>query len=133
MNEQPDLTPDEERLAAAAGGLLRNSADELDAATLSKLNRARQTALSGLPPVRIRRGWQAPAYGTAAVAVLMLGVWVGRSVAPTPTPDNLVVAEDVDVLLDGENLDMMDDLEFYAWLDPDLTDAELQAELETAG
>ena len=131
MNEQPELTPDDERLATAAGGLLRKSADGLDAATLSKLNQARQTALAGLPLVRSRHGWQVPAYGTAAVAVLMVALWVGRSVPPTP--DNPVVAEDVEVLLAGENLEMMDDLEFYAWLDPGLTDAELQAELETLG
>jgi hypothetical protein len=41
--------------------------------------------------------------------------------------------QDLDVLLAGENLEMMEDLEFYAWLDPELSDAELKAELEAAG
>jgi hypothetical protein len=145
MTEQPDLTPDEQQLATAAGNLLRQSADELDAATLSRLNRARQAAVAGLGPAGTRRGWLLPAYSTAAVAMLVVAVWVGRAVGPAPTsaqmsaqtaaeaPDSPVVAQDLDVLLAGENPEMMEDLEFYAWLDPELSNAELQAELETAG
>jgi len=157
MTEQPDLTPDEQRLATVAGDLLHRSADELDAATLSRLNRARQAAVAGLQPAGTRRGWLLPAYSTAAVAILIVAVWVGRAVGPAPTPaqmpgqmpaqtavqtaartavqgpDSPVVAQDLDVLLAGENLEMMEDLEFYAWLDPALSDAELQAELEAAG
>ena len=149
MTEQPDLTPDEQRLATVAGDLLRRSADELDAATLSRLSRARQAAVAGVQPAGTRRGWLLPAYSTAAVAILIVAVWVGRAVGPAPMaaqmpaqtaaqavvqgPESPVVAQDLDVLLAGENLEMMEDLEFYAWLDPSLSDAELQAELEATG
>ncbi len=137
MTKQPDLTPDEQRLAAAAGNLLRQSADELDAATLSRLNLARQAAVAGLQPAGVRRGWLMPAFSSAAVALLLVSVWVGRGVDPVPEPEQTaaspLVAQDLDVLLGDENLEMMEDLEFYAWLDPALSDAELQAELEAAG
>lgn len=141
MSEQPDLTTDEQRLAATAGDLLRRSADELDAATLSRLNRGRQAALAGLRPAGVRRGWLKPAFSSAAVALLFVSVWVGRGVDPGPVPvpvpeqtvANPLVAPDLDVLLGDENLEMMEDLEFYAWLDPALSAAELQAELEAAG
>ncbi|GEM_PF-412867 len=137
MSEQPDLTTDEQRLATAAGDLLRRSADELDAATLSRLNRARQAAVAGLPPAGARPGWLTPAYSAGAVALLVVGVWLGRTGDPGALPDQTaaqpLVAQDLDVLLAGENLEMMEELEFYAWLDPALSDAELQAELEAAG
>ena len=137
MSEQPDLTPDEQRLAAAAGDLLRRSADELDATTRSRLNRGRQAALAGLRPAGARRGWLMPAFGSAAVALVIVSVWLGRGVDPVPAPEqtaaNPLVAQDLDVLLADENLEMMEDLEFDAWLDPVLSDAELQAELEAAG
>lgn len=137
MSEQPDLTTEEQRLAAVAGDLLRRSADELDGATLSRLNRARQAAVDALRPAGARRGWLKPAYSTAAVAILIVSVWVGQAGDPLPAPNqtaaNLVVARDLDVLLAVENLEMMEDLEFYAWFDPARSDAELQAELEAAG
>ena len=133
MTEQPDLTPDEQRLATVAGDLLQRSADELDAVTLSRLNRARQAAVASLRPASTWRGWLLPAYSAAAVAMLIVAIWVGRTVGPAPTPANPAVVQDLDVLLAGENLEMMEDLEFYAWLDPELSDAELQAELEAAG
>ena len=137
MSEQPDLTPDEQRLAAAAGDLLRRSADELDATTRSRLNRGQQAALAGLRPAGARRGWLMPAFSSAAVALLIVSVWVGRGVDPVPAPEqtaaNPLVAQDLDILLGDENLEMMEGLEFYAWLDPALSAAELQAELEAAG
>ena len=78
-----------------------------------------------------------PAFGSAAVALVIVSVWLGRGVDPVPAPEqtaaNPLVAQDLDVLLADENLEMMEDLEFYAWLDPVLSDAELQAELEAAG
>lgn len=132
MNERQDLEPEDERLAAAAGRLLRESADELDAATRARLQRARQAALGAGQPASGRRPrWLAVPVAAAAVAVLVLVV----RLVPEPGATNGTPAEagDLEVLLAGENLEMIEDLEFYAWLDPQLSDAELQAELESAG
>jgi len=132
MNERQDQIPDNERRAAAAGKLLRDSAGELDAATLSRLNRARQAALAaGQPGIRRRPTWLAAAAGATTLAFLVLVV----RLVPGPGPESGVPADagDLDVLLADESLEMMEDLEFYTWLDPELSDAELQAELESAG
>ena len=42
-------------------------------------------------------------------------------------------AADLDLLLATDSLEMLEDLEFYAWLDADRSAAELRAELEAAG
>ena len=41
-------------------------------------------------------------------------------------------AADMELLLADDSLDMLEDLEFYAWLDADVSDAQLGAELESA-
>ena len=38
----------------------------------------------------------------------------------------------MDLLLTDDSLEMLEDLEFYAWLDADLSVAQLGAELESA-
>jgi hypothetical protein len=121
----------DERFERGAGQLLRRSADELDAATLSRLNRARQSALAEFDRQRRRPawlvpGWQ-PALGVAAVAMLAVALWVGRAPGPaTPLPAvpveaaRAVQAVDLEVILADENLELIEDLEFYDWLETDL-------------
>lgn len=112
--------------------LLRQGSGDLDAATLSRLNRARQRALAELgaePGARQehhdrRPVWQ-PALAVAAVGALAVALWVGREPVPAPVPPvpdpALAVAAgqaaDLELVLAGENLDMIEDLEFYNWLD----------------
>lgn len=119
-----------------AGELLRRSADDIDAATASRLNRARQAALADLPRRRRRAPWLVPALSTAAVGALAVGLWLNRGGSPelpaTATPA-VESAADLDLLLATDSLEMLEDLEFYAWLDADRSAAELRAELEAAG
>jgi hypothetical protein len=126
--------PDEE-FAKRAGNLLRRGADGIDAATASRLTRARHAALAS------RAGTAAPALrwlpvlSTAAVGALAVGLWLARE-QPAGEPAAAPVLEtaaDLDLLLAGDNLEMLEDLEFYAWLDAERSAAELRAELESAG
>jgi hypothetical protein len=122
--------------AKAAGELLRRSADDIDGATASRLNRARQAALGEMPGRRAGPGWLVPALSTAAVGALAVGLWLNRSAAPELPAGPATVVEsagDMDLLLAADSLEMLEDLEFYAWLDADLSDSELRAELESAG
>lgn len=66
--------------------LLDESAQTLDAATLSRLNRARQAALALRVPRR-RAGWLFLPAGFAGACALLLavGVWHGRG-GPTAMP-----------------------------------------------
>jgi len=113
----------DERFASEAGRRLRESADGLDAATLSRLNRARQAALAeydarGRPPAWLAGGWQ-PALGAAAVAALAVALWIGRDPA-TPAPAAQEArgdaALDLEVVLADESLELLEDLEFYDWV-----------------
>jgi ferric-dicitrate binding protein FerR (iron transport regulator) len=103
-----------------AQALLDESADNLDAATLSRLNRARQAALAQRRGVPRRWAWSA---ALAGAAVALFGVAVGlhhRFDAPgigTPTTVPLQ-AGDIDFLTsDDDALDLYENLDFYAWLE----------------
>lgn len=124
-----------------AGDLLRQSAAGIDATTASRLNRARQAALAELPRRRQRSPWLLPVLSTAAVGALAVGLWLGQGPGPerpatsstlslAPTIES---AADMELLLAADNLEMLEDLEFYAWLDADLTDAERRAVPGTTG
>jgi len=122
--DKNDLRREEETFAKHIGQTLRNSADELDAATLSRLNRARQVALDTIdqPAVGIfRRNRWLPVGAAAGIAAVILAVWQG----PGTDPDARIVpimsdeAADLELLLDDGDLEMYADLEFFAWLPED--------------
>lgn len=111
---------DRENWIERAQALLDQSADNLDAATLTRLNRARQAALAQ------RRGWPrrwAWSAALAAAAVALFGVAVGlhqRFDAPAiATPGTAPLqAGDIDFLTgDDDALDLYENLDFYAWLE----------------
>jgi hypothetical protein len=106
-----------------ARALLDASAQSLDAATLSRLNRARQAALAQRQ--RKTRAWWLPAAGLAATCALVLAVvaWY-----PHPrggvTPATRAAAADVDVAAADDGIEFYQDLEFYAWLDAQEQDSD---------
>lgn len=129
--QDPDRQDGDEAFARAAGERLRRSADEIDAATASRLNRARQAALGQLPGRRSRPPWLVPALTAAAVCVIAVGLSLDRT--PVPVAPAVESAADMDLLLADDSLEMLEDLEFYAWLDADLSPAELGDELGSEG
>ena len=95
--------------------LFEDSVERLDGRTRSRLTQARHAALDEVRRSRVfRTRWLwAPAGGlvaAAAVAVL-IGVWRGAD--PTSGSPPL---EDLDVVAGTENLDLLEDVEFYTWL-----------------
>ncbi|HEV7491941.1 MAG TPA: DUF3619 family protein [Rhodanobacteraceae bacterium] len=102
-----------------ATALLDWSADNLDAATLSRLNRARQAALAQRRVVTRRWAWSA---ALAGAAVAVFGVAVGlhhRFDTPATNPAAASApAGDIDFLTsDDDALDLYENLDFYAWLE----------------
>lgn len=134
----------DEALAREAGRLLRASAGQLDGATASRLNLARQAALAHLDRAprnethgnearmdRAPRAWWLPAGAATAMAVALLVVvalkpgGIGPGVGdPSPAPlAGLTDPAELElVLANGDNLEMMADLDFYLWLDEALED-----------
>jgi hypothetical protein len=96
--------------------LLDQSADALDAATLSKLTRARHAALAQPR----QRHWQLGLVAVACTAVLALAIGlVGRHSPSTQVPSTATLdAPAIDAIAsDDDTLDLSEDLDFYAWLD----------------
>lgn len=120
MNERPDVSA-EDAFAEKAKQRFDESVQRLDGATQSRLNQSRHAALaelSGGRPVWMQ--W-APATGVAAAAVLAVVIWTG-----TPGTDDLAdpaVANDMEILLTEDSLEMLEDLEFYSWIDLDEVEA----------
>jgi hypothetical protein len=104
----------DEQLAREAKQAFDQSVDGLDAATLSRLNRGRQAALDEgrRSPAFAGRRWL-PATGVAAAVLLVLVMQQGPSgvdVIAAPAPD-------LEILLSEESIEMLEELEFYSWLD----------------
>lgn len=126
MNESDDKTQqsDDDRFVQKAQTLFRGSVESLDGRTQSRLNRGRQAALAEIGSGAARYGrWTqwVPATGVAAAAVVAVVLWNG-----SPAVDPMVPAtvSDFEILLDGDSFDMLQDLEFYSWID-------IEAELQT--
>jgi hypothetical protein len=118
VNQSDPNRPNDERWIERAKALLDDSAENLDAATLSRLNRARQAALATR-----RKG---PGYWTwgavlAGAAAAVFGLAIGlhpHGGTPTPGPAASLDAGDIDVLTsDDDALDLAENLDFYAWLE----------------
>ena len=105
--------------AGKAKDLFDESVERLDAATLSRLNQGRQRALAELEHARSHGPWLRWVPVTAAAAVALIAVMV---VNRPVVVDDPVTATDFEMLIEDEDLEMLEDLEFYSWLD--LADAE---------
>lgn len=116
MNEPIDEKRiDNEDFANQAKGVFDDSVDRLDAAALSRLNQSRHAALEGLATAEGKANWLrwAPAGGVAAIALVTVMVMRGPELETIPGE----VVSDFDILLEGESLDMYEELEFYSWMD----------------
>ncbi len=108
---------DDEEFKVRAKALFDDSVEALDAATLSRLNKGRQRALQETQVTGPAGQWArwVPAGGLAAAAVVAVVVWQG-----TPVDDAAPAAgsaADFEILLSEDSLDMLEDLEFYSWID----------------
>ena len=107
----------EKDLAGQAKALFDDSVEQLDAATLSRLNQGRQKALEEVRAAGPAGQWArwVPAGGLAAAAVVAVVVWQGTLVEHSaPEASN---AADFEIMLSEDSLDMLEDLEFYSWID----------------
>ncbi len=99
------------------------SVDSLDAATRSRLARARAVALDKLR--RRRLSWSAvwvPA-GAAAAALVAAMLWQGEKSGRAVPDPALAALEDLDIVAGGEDFDMLDEDEgFYAWAAEEMSD-----------
>jgi len=107
----------DDAFADKAKQLFDASVDGLDGETRSKLYRGRQVALAELQAGGRRWSQWLPAGGVAVAAVAALVVWTGSM--QMPELDAPGVASDMEILLTEDSLEMLEDLEFYSWIDLD--------------
>lgn len=113
-----------EDFAAQAKKVFDESVEQLDGATLSRLNQGRHKALEEMKrPGVVHWGRWAPAAGVAAAAAVAVIMMNGTAVT-LPEGDPVTVS-DFEMLLEAESLEMLEDLEFFSLLDE--VDAESSA------
>jgi hypothetical protein len=93
------------------------SVENLDGETRSRLNRARQAALAEIKSGGHRWIEWAPAAGVAAAAVVAVVLWTGNPPSDVLTP--ATSNADIEILLTEDSFEMLEDLEFYSWIDLD--------------
>ena len=108
-----------QELEARTKELFEDSLDVLDGRTRSKLTQARSRALEELNS-RAARRWGASWAPAGAVAPAVLATWMLWFGQPEPEATatfNVAAAGDLEILLGEEELEMIQELEFYAWLE----------------
>lgn len=119
-NDMPEQDREAAMFAARARELLLGSVERLDGQTRSRLTQARHAALAEATskdaPSSLQR-WLLPAGSVAAIALAAF-LWVGLMQPDTPL---VQVAsspiDDIELMAGAENFEMIEDLDFYAWLD----------------
>src|ERR1044072_4550790 len=97
--------------------LFEDSVGRLDARTRSRLNQARQHALSELNKGTARRYWlAAPPGGLAVAVVLAIVIMTGRETAAPNQDSGALPLDDFDIVADADSLELLQDVEFYSWM-----------------
>jgi hypothetical protein len=109
--------------------LFDQSVAALDGQTRSKLTQARYRALeelAGKPQAIWSRSWL-PAGAVAAVALMSFMLWQGQMAPVADGGFDVAAATDLEILLGEEELELIEELEFYAWLEEqaELTSGEI--------
>ena len=117
MNDRKDIVKDDDLLVGKAKVLFDESVQELDAATLSRLNQNRHQAIEQAAGGSVVGHWNQwlPATGVVAATVFAVVLWTGDrpvdELAPTAR------ASDLEIILEGDDFEMLENLEFYSWID----------------
>jgi hypothetical protein len=104
----------DEKFLQEAKARFDESVDSLDAATLSTLNQGRHRALeqAGRNHPAVLRWVPVTGVAVAVLAGVMVLQPEPASVDPLPAG-----VDDMEILLGGESIEMLENLEFYAWID----------------
>ncbi|HEU4484863.1 MAG TPA: hypothetical protein VFR96_05175 [Povalibacter sp.] len=115
MNDGNDPTGFERRSKA----VFEASVDGLSGDIRSRLARARHRAVAEVRSTRApmaRRFWMpAAGLGAAALAAILFALPMSHRERALPAP--VASAEDMAMLLNSEDLDMIENMDFYSWMD----------------
>jgi hypothetical protein len=102
-------------LETRSKALFDASVAELDGSTRSRLCQARHAA-SAQTQRRPGAVWWMPAIATAVVAALVALLLPSFQSQQPLSEESLADADDLTLLMNDESLDLLEEMEFYAWL-----------------
>jgi hypothetical protein len=114
-----DETSGKSSLETRSKAVFDESVDNLDGRTRSALNQARHAALAELerrqrsPFGRVL----GPLTGIAAAAFVLLALFAPLRSMLTPHDSAATQFEDLEIIAGSDNIEMLQNLEFYEWLD----------------
>lgn len=121
MSQRNDIGRDD-AFAARTRRLFDDSVSHLSAHTRSRLRQARHAAVAELEATnhrRIRSFW-VPLVGVTAALLLAISIVAPRLLSTRSNADVAFAdADDVSLLMESDNVEMLEDMAFYAWLDDD--------------
>lgn len=99
--------------------LFDSSVEQLNGSIRSRLTQARHRALAQAEGLRARRFWIPAAGLTAAALAAIVVVLPYLKSERSSLPDSSVPADDIAMLLNADDMELIEDIEFYAWMDGD--------------
>jgi hypothetical protein len=119
INDDGNDDSNDDLFAARTKKLFDESVQGLDAATQSRLTQSRHRALAEIATGAGFGRWNqwVPLAGVAAAAVFAVVAWRGDPQVDELVPPTSVA--DFEILLDQETFEMLQELEFYSWMDID--------------
>lgn len=112
MNE-----PNEDKLTENIRQRLDNSAESLDANTLSRIRQIRTQAVAKTEARH--SSWSVVITGALATTCVIVFAVMILLKSPVPTTQT-VPLDDLDLISSSESLELYEDLEFYQWLEEDV-------------
>ena len=97
---------------------LDDSIEQLDAATLSRLNRARQNALQCSRQNKVFRATWIPVSLTAALSLAIVAQWLWYEQPATETiaTQQQISFDDLELISSNAEFELLEELEFISWL-----------------
>ncbi len=104
-------------LETRSKALFDASVAELDGSTRSRLCQARHAALAQVPQRQRPVWWMHAAATATVVAIVAILLPSFQSPQQPLSEENLAAADDLTLLMNDESLDLLEEIEFYAWLE----------------
>lgn len=119
-----DNTKDSSAFLQGSNQLLDESVESLDAATLSRLNQARQKALACHHTKAFSPLQKTAVFASLAIAAIASLLWL--NIPQQAATQQLATSyEDIEILTSYADLELLQDLEFVSWLLVEELDAEI--------
>ena len=117
MNDTHNTDRPADDVAKRAAAVFDDSVERMDGETLSQLTRRRHAALETAvrSPARLPGTRWLAAGGVTAAAVLAIAVMNLQGPGPVPVQADAVA--DFELLLEQDEFEMLEELEFYSWID----------------